>query len=409
MQRPSLWPVLVVLLLGLLILREPRFQRFEELYLRWLVRNSVPSVRSVPLTGVEIGADSALPKLAQSLAGGRTGNSLPIELSLFLQGILNFKPTVVAIEPILNWGEREKEQEQIFIDQAMHVPKLLLAAELTATPDPDAPVPEIAGFTRVTGKRGDLPEFSGIARQPSEDVRVISSLGFVNLPPDITSEVRTPLLFQFRGEVIPSFALQAALLWLRVPLNEVKVDIGSAISLPNGIKIPIRSDGSAAVNSRIARRVRKITLDELLLAAQQRDKGAAPTVLLGDTSKQLVLARMATNSRESDFITAAIGAIQTGSFLRRVNRIFDCVIILLAAALSGAVRQFSRVDVFLAAMGFTAGYCLVDLAVVSRWSLWLPGCLPLGAVWVLVIFSLIQPKTEDAPRTVAIAAPPPAP
>jgi len=221
--------------------------------------------------------------------------------------------------------------------------------------------------------------------------------------------VHAPLLFQYRGEVIPSFALQAALLWLRIPLNEVKVDIGSAISLPNGMKIPIRSDGTALLNSEIGRRARYISLNELLLAAQQHETGVSPTLRLDDLADQLVLARMSTDSRAPDFFAATIAAIQSGSFVRRVSRIFDCVIIILVAAVSGTVRQFSRIDLVLAAIAFTAGYSLLDLAILSRWSVWLPGCLPLGAVWVLVIFSLVQPKTRDAPRTVAIAAPPPAP
>jgi hypothetical protein len=409
MQRPSLWPLLVVLLLGLLFLREPRFQRFEEVYLRWLERNSLPSGGPVPLTVVEIGGELAPQKSRKPLTAGRSKNTLPLDLALFLQGILDFKPTIVAIEPVLDWSEREKEQEQIFIDQAMHVPKLLLGAQLTATPDLDAPVPEIAGFTQVIGKRGDIPEFSGIARQPSEDVRVISTLGFVNLPREITNDVRAPLLFQYRGEVIPSFALQAALLWLRIPLTEVKIEIGSAILLPNGMKIPIRSDGTALVNSRLARRARHVSLNELLLVAQQHETGVTPTLPLDDVAEQLVLARMPTDSRAPDFFAATIAAIQSGSFVHRVSWIFDCVIIVLVAAVSGTVRQFSSVDVVLAAIAVTAGYCLLDLAILSRWSIWLPGCLPMGAVWVLVIFLLVQPKTKDVPRTVAIAAPPPAP
>jgi hypothetical protein len=85
------------------------------------------------------------------------------------------------------------------------------------------------------------------------------------------------------------------------------------------------------------------------------------------------------------------------------------LLIVIVAALSFAVRQFSRVDLVLGAIAFTAAYCLLDLAVISRWSIWLPGCLPVGAVWVLVIFLLVQPKTKDSPRTVAIAAPPPTP
>ncbi len=82
---------------------------------------------------------------------------------------------MVAFENILKWRERDKDQEQVFIDQAMRVPQLLLAAELTATPDPDAPGPEIPGFTQVTGKRGDLVEFSGIGRQPNEEMRLIAT------------------------------------------------------------------------------------------------------------------------------------------------------------------------------------------------------------------------------------------
>ena len=60
--------------------------------------------------------------------------------------------------------------------------KLLLAAELTDTPDPEAPVARMTSFTQVTGKRGELVEFSGVGRQPNEDMRLISTLGFMNLP-----------------------------------------------------------------------------------------------------------------------------------------------------------------------------------------------------------------------------------
>ena len=406
MQRPSLWPLLVVLLLGLLFLREPRFQRFEEVYLRWLERNSLPSGGPVPLTVVEIGGELAPQKSRKPLTSGRSKNALPLDLALFLQGILDFKPTIVAIEPVLDWSEREKEQEQIFIDQAMHVPKLLLGAELTATPDPDAPVPEIPGFAQVTGRRGDIPEFSGIARQPGEDVRLISTLGFVNLPHEIANDARAPLLLQYRGEVIPSFALQAALLWLRIPLNEVKVEIGSAISLPNGMKIPIGSDGTVLVNSRIASRARHINLNELLLAAQQHETGASPILRLDDVAEQLVLARIATDSRAPDFFAATIAAIQSGSFVRRVSWIFDCAFIVVLAAISGIIRRFSRVDLILAVIALTAAYCLVALAILSRWSIWLPGVLPLGAAWLIALFCLFAPRRKDDPDLPAVAPPP---
>src|ERR1043166_4051821 len=119
MQRPSLWPLLVVLLLGALFLREPRFQRFEENFLRWLVHNSHPSGPPIPLTVVSVNKGSSARINPNSLAPSHTTGSLPLELALFLPAILDFKPTIVAIEPVLDWTEREKEQEQIFVDQAM--------------------------------------------------------------------------------------------------------------------------------------------------------------------------------------------------------------------------------------------------------------------------------------------------
>jgi hypothetical protein len=390
MERPSIWVIIVVLLLGVLFLRDPRFQRSEEIFLRWLIRHSQPAAKTVPITIVEIGENPPP----------------PLEAALLLQGILEFKPTVIAIEPILQWGERSKDQEQIFFDQAMRVPNLLLGAELTATPDPDELVAEISGFTRVTGRRGDLPAFSGIERQPGEDVRILSTLGFINLPEENADDLHIPLLFQYRGEVIPSFALQAALLWMRLTPSEVMVDIGTAITLPNGTKIPIRSDGTLLINPRMVQRARRVSLNELLLAAQQHESGAVTAIRLEDIRTHLVLARVATNA--PDVFAAAIGAIQANSFVRRVSWIFDCAMVILAAALSGALRRFSRVDLIIGAIAFSAAYCLIALAIISRFSIWIPAWLPLGAAWISVLFAIVLPKPKDSARTVAIAAPPPA-
>ena len=392
MERPSISVIIVVLLLGLLFLREPRFQRSEEIFLRWLLRHSQPAINPVPLTIVEMGKENPPP---------------PLETALLLQGLLEFKPTVVAVEPVLQWGERAKDQEQVFIDQAMRIPKLLLGAELTASPDPDAPPPEITGFTHVTGRRGDLPEFSGVEHQPSEDVRVLSTLGFVNFPADSADDLHVPLLFQYRGEVVPAFALQAMMLWQRVTPDEVKVDVDSAIELPNGLRIPVRPDGTLLVNPRMSQRARRITIDELLLAAQQHESGAISGIRLEDVRAHLVLARAVTNT--PDLAAAAIASIQAKTFVHRVSWVFDCVVVVFVAALSGWVRRFSRIDLIIGAVAFSAAYCLVALGIVSAWSIWLPAWLPLGAVWVAVLFAFILPKPKGSARTVTVAAPPPVP
>jgi hypothetical protein len=391
-ERPSLWVIIVVLLLGVLFLREPRFQRSDEIFLRWLVRHSQPAEKPVPMTIVEL---------------GRENPPAPLETALLLQGLLEFKPTLVAIEPVLQWPASAKEQEQIFIDQAMKVPKLLLGAELTSTPDPDAPVAEIPGFPNVTGRRGDLPAFSGIEHQPSEDVRILSTLGFINLPDDSATNLHVPLLFEYRGEVIPSFALETALLWMRFTPGEVKIDIGSAITLPNGRKIPIGPDGTLVINPRLAQRARHITVDELLLAAQQHESGAATSIRLEDIRAQVVIARIQSNA--PDLFAGAVAAIQTNTFVRRVSWIFDCIMVVIAAAVSGVLRKFSRIDLIIGAVAFSAAYCLIALGIISQFSIWIPAWLPLGSVWVSVLFAIVLPKPKDSVRTVAIAAPPPAP
>src|SRR5947209_1880805 len=392
MERPSIWVIVFVLLLGVLFLREPRFQRSEETFLRWLLRHSQPATKPVPLTIVEVGKENP---------------PAPLETALLLQGLLEFKPTVIAVEPALQWGERVRDQEQIFIDQAMRVPKLLLGAELTASPDPDAPVPEIAGFSHVTGRRGDLPEFSGIEHQPSEDIRVLSTLSFVNFPSEAADDLHVPLLFQYRGDVIPAFALQAIMFWLRITPDEVKVDIGSSIDFPDGTKIPVRSDGTLLITPQMTQRARRISIDELLLAAQQHESGAATGLRLEDVRSHLIVARTETNA--PDLIAAAIASIQAKTFIRRVSRVFDCVIVVAIAVLSGWLRKFSRIDLVIGAVAFSAAYCLIALGIISAWAIWLPAWLPLGAAWISVVAAIILPKPKNSARTVTVAAPPPVP
>jgi hypothetical protein len=394
--------MLVVLLLGVLFLREPRLERHEELFLRWLLKNSDPHGPAASLIVVEI--EPAKEGEENSPHSGANVVS-PMEFALFLQSALKFQPTVVAFENILKWRETEKDQAQIFIDLAMRVPRLLLAAELTTTPDPDAPGPEIPGFTQVTGKRGDLVEFSGIGRQPSEEMRLIATAGFINLPEEISDSIHVPLLFRYRGEVIPSFAFEAILLWLRVTPGEVSIDLDSHISLPHGRKIPIRSDGTLLISPNASRKARHMGMNDLLVAAQARDTEKNPEI--ESLRDQIVLARTPANPLSPpDVFAATIATIQSSAYVRRVSWIFDCVILLLAAAVVTKLRDIPRVDLLLGAIAFTAAYCLVALAVVSRWLIWLPGCLPLGAVWLLVLVSIVIPHRYRVRREIIAMSPP---
>ena len=398
MRHFSFWPVLVVLLLGVLVLREPRFEKLEENFLRWLLRNAQPPKVSIPLTVVEIGRDRTSPNQKNSadesteafLHGGGTAIS-PLEHAMFLQSVLEFQPTVVAFETVLKWRERDKDQEQVFLDQAMRVPKLLLGAELTNSPDLDQTPPEIPVFTRVTGNRGHIAEFMGVGRQPGEDMRLISTLGFINLPEEIVDDIHVPLLFRYRGDVIPSFALEAVLLWLRITPEEVKVELPSQIVLPGNRRIPITAEGTLLINPLAAQNVRRLTLNELLLAAQQRGKGSSATAHLENIRDQIVLARTPANPlAPPDVFAATIATMQSNMYLRRVSRMFDFAFLVLTVLAAGFVVKAPRSYVVLGALAFTAGYCMIAMNLLSRYRVWLPGYFPLGLIWLLALYGCVS-------------------
>jgi len=311
---------------------------------------------------------------------------------------------VVAVEPPLKWRERDKNQEQVFLDQAMRVPKLLLSAELTSTPDPDAPPAEIPGFPHVSGRRGDLPTFTGIQRQPDEDLRLISTIGYVNLPDEATT--RVPLLFNYRGEVIPAFALQAFLTWARIPMSEVQIEIGSHIALPGGHKIPINWDGTLMVNPNWSKLGRRFALNELLLLAQQRQKKSA----LESLHEDLILARTPSNLlAPADVFAATIATLQSNHFVRRVSLLFDGAVVLFIALLASRAVRASRIDLVLGLIAFTAAYCLIAFTVMARYTIWVPGLVPLGTAWLLGLLAFVWKRPKHRAEATEIAVSPPAP
>jgi hypothetical protein len=398
MQRFLL--AIVVLLTALLLARDPHVEKMDEVFVHWLLKNSKPAGGHVPLSVIDIGreplvanaAEKPSENAAKTFLRGANGVS-PLEFALFLQSILDYKPIVVAIEPVLKWRDRDKAQEQVFLDQAMRVPKLLLGAELTATPDPDVVPAEIAGFSHVAGRRGDLPAFTGMAHLPDEDMRLISTLGYINLPGEVLSETDAPLLFQYRGEVIPAFALQAFLAWARIPLGDVKIELGSYIELPGGRRIPIRDDGSLMVNPNAAGLGRRMRLNELLFLAQQKPAGRpSPLDSLRD---ELVLARTPLNPlAPPDIFAATIATLQSARFVHRVSMGFDCAVLILIVLFAWPATRMARLDLILGMIAFIAAYCLIAFALVSRFEIWIPGVVPLTAAIVVLVLGLLWPRQK---------------
>ena len=398
MRRSSLWLILVIGLLGVLIFREPHLQQGDDFFLGWFMDYSKPIVRPAAVTLVEISRDDFMkgatkPGESQSKDNRSKGRGVsPLEYALFLQSVLEFNPAVIAIEPVLQWRDSNKDQDQVFIDQAMRVPKLLVGVELGEATDNEAPE-EVPTFWGAEGRRGALAEFSGIAHESDQDLHLISTPGFINAPGGQTDRVRVPLLFLYRGEVVPSFALQAIMLWLGATPTELKVQLGKYIYLPNGWKIPIRRDGTVIVNPAAAKQARRLAVTDILLAAQERDTGAKSSLDLEDLRNQIVLVRASDDPLQSPNIFAtAIATIQNNTYVRRVSEVFDYMVIGVAIALSCFIWSISRFDLLFGAIGFGAGYLMATLATLSRYYLWLPVFLPLALLFCLAIARFFGPS-----------------
>jgi hypothetical protein len=392
MRRPSPWLILVVILLGAFVLREERLQRVEDRLLGWFLENSESIRPPAQVTQIEIGRDDfqrltpeeerkPLPK-----GQGARRSLSPLEYALFLQAILEFQPTVIGIEPVTIWRERDKTQEQVFIDQAMRVPKLLIAIELGGKGPNDLAADDLPTLPNVSGPRGYLAEFSGVKRQPDEDIRLISTPGFTNLPNGWSDRIRVPMLFEYRGEVVPSFTLQAIMLWLRLTPGDVKVELGGQISLPNGWKIPLHRDGTTTINPVARQSVHRLSFSQLLLAAQEHEKHLPPTRDVGDLKNQIILLRIEGDPLQPpDVFATAIATIQGNVYVKPASKTIAWIIILLMAFLSCFLWMISRTGFFLGAIIFSAAYGMIVLAFLSRDHLWLPTFLPLVLLWFLVV------------------------
>jgi hypothetical protein len=405
MPRPSPWFILVVILLGAFILRERRLQQMEDVFLSWFMEHAEAVLPPAPVTLVEIGRDDfqslAPPEKAKPLPKGQAARrSLsPLEYALFLQAALEFQPTVIALEPIVIWRDRDKTQEQVFIDQAMRVPKLLVGVELGEKGEHDLSPDDVPAFSNVTGSRGNLAEFSGVSRQPDDDIRLISTPGFLNLPSERSNRIRVPMLFEYRGEIVPSLPLQAIMLWLRLTPAEVKVELGSRIILPNGWQIPIHRDGTVTINPLAKQSVRRLTLNELLLAAQEHEKHRPPSINVDNLKDQIVVLRLADDPLQPpNVFSTAIATIQNNAYVRPAPWAVGWVIILAAGLLSCFLWMISRSTLLLGATIFSAGYAMVALALLGRDRVWLPTFLPLALLVFLLIVRLASPGAAQKPE-----------
>ena len=83
MRRPSPWLVLVVVLFGAYILREPRLQQMEDVFLSWFMEHAEGVLPPAQVTLVEIGREDfeRLTPSGRGEAAAKRPGSAPLTLA----------------------------------------------------------------------------------------------------------------------------------------------------------------------------------------------------------------------------------------------------------------------------------------------------------------------------------------
>jgi CHASE2 domain len=347
----------------------------------------------------------------------------PLDYSLFAQAVLPFKPEVTAIDQMLDWehlnvdsAERQKlpQYEKILGDTLLQCPKLLLAAHLGWPDDPQEipPLQEAPILRKVAGDLRAIPEWTVIERQPKEEFRLSATLGFTNVPFHREPIDTVPLVLRYRGEVVPSFVLQAVLMWAKLSPDDVSVKLGAQIDLGDKLHIPIDAAGAMRVNFGTPKT--RIGFDELLLSAEQiaaKRKPQAPVDRLAggiallartDSPSRLLSLALRKDGSEGELFAAAIATIQEQSFLRRAPWWLDLALIAVVAVAGLWIPRWRKGKVALGALGGLIIYVLGALAVLTTQHVWAPIVLPLGLALFVTLYRCATPNREAK----AAAAPP---
>ncbi|MEP6672540.1 MAG: hypothetical protein ABJF10_25475 [Chthoniobacter sp.] len=344
----------------------------------------------------------------------------PLDFSLFFQSALPLKPGVVAVDQVLDWeraivlpedqNRKLAQYEKILRDNILRAPKMLLGSTLGIPEDPQVipPLQEVPLLRNVRGSISEIPEFTAIELQPSEAYRLSSTVGFTNMPLLHRHFNSVPLVLRYRGQVTPTFPLQAVLLWAKLTPDDVTVQIGSYIDLGKKFHIPIDSAGRMRVDFGVP--FSRFGLDDLLLASEQKEAGRKPIVPLDQLTNSIVLlSRTDTVSRTiplaarrngspGELFAAAIATIQAQSFIQPAPEWAQYTVIGVFMLLSFRVPRMKKGKTIFCAVLVLAAYGLMALAVFARWLVWMPGVVPVGIVAVCVLFRIVTPDSFGKPK-----------
>ncbi len=387
----------------------------DRTFFDWLTANTRAAPPSATLPSV------TLVEIDQSVADTPGRLPLPpLEYALFLQAVVKYDPAVVAIEPVLDWSPArgsgsppEAGGEQILLNQAIRVPKLLLGfrlgnAESGFARDPNA-IPFLSG---VRGSLGGLTEFPDVTASPGTRLLPLAASGATNLAQgrDGATVRDLPLVFRCRDRVLPSFALQTLALGLQIAPSEVTVEVGSHVQLGERLRVPIDRAGRALLDARAFSRFQRIGLDDLMLLDSgqnlpdtARALGVAARmrggiVILGRTdaaAKTLRVPGVESVVSPAEVLAWSVGSLEEAPPTRRASVWWDAGIIAGAALLAMVLSRRGRWTVAGLTVIGLAAYGLGALSIFGMFRLWLPLALPLGLLVAVLVLGWLPPSSTE--------------
>jgi CHASE2 domain-containing sensor protein len=338
----------------------------------------------------------------------------PLDFTLFFRAALPEQPDVLAIDEVLDWNrfalpeDRQRTVPQysaVLRDFILRSPRVLLGAELGYPQDPEVipPLEQVPLIRNVKGSLHEIPEFTAVEEQPSESFRLSSTIGFTNLSANHRRFNSVPMVFNYRGQITPSFTLQAVMLWAKLTPDDITVETGSHIALGEKIRIPIDSAGRMRVDFG-SPRPDPFSLQDLNLAYEKTQAGREPNVPLEEIKNRVVLlSRTDDASKTLSFATgrtgspgqlfaAAIATIQNKSFIRPCPLWANGAVLAAFTILSAFVPRRKKLGTIVLGIIALTVYGMIAMAVFNRWLVYLPFVLPVGMV---VVFTLIRLSTPN--------------
>jgi hypothetical protein len=403
--RSAPWFLLFVALAGIFLARESHrpgpLAGIDRAFFDWLIANA----RLPPASARGIHSTVTLIEIDDSIADAPGRLPLtPLEYASFFQSVSKYNPAVVAVEPVLEWARLPAGAEEILADQALVLPKLLLAVELGSNPENPRDPASLPAIGSVSGNVSALPEFPEIVAAPSARLLGLAAAsGATNLPGLAGQPVRDlPLLLRSRGRVLPSFGLQMLMLWLRLAPSEVSVKLGAYVQLGDALRLPINDQGRALLDAREWPNINRLNLDDLSLLAtnqaQPEIKAAAERmrngiVLLGRTDHAVRTLKLIGGQAASPaeiFAWAGVSLSRAPS-TRHAGTPWEAAIILVWVLLAWRLMPAHRAWALIGIFGALAVYGLVALSLFEMQRLWLPCALPVGLGLIVALLLWITP------------------